>query len=151
MTKTKSNLIVDVFFFFFWINWVIKHVTPHSLFLTSLVAGLQQVPGRLVRDPGEFGPGAAQPGPPQGAPVLLQPGQLGRRGLGLCHAVDQLRVLLAQTRLAEMFHHSQHLCSLSPGETHAPWFGCQRRYVCGIKERQKKQETEEWKGIRGEQ
>lgn len=46
--------------------------------------------GGFVRDPSEFGPGASQPGPSQGAAVLLQPGQLGRRGLGVCHAVDQL-------------------------------------------------------------
>lgn len=83
---------------------------------TSLVEGLQQVAAGLVRDPRQFGPVAAQPGPPQRAAVLLQPGQLGRRGLGLRHAVDQLRVLLAQTRLAEMLHPSQRLCSLSPGE-----------------------------------
>lgn len=54
------------------------------------MAGLQQVAGGFVRDPSEFGPGASQPGPAQGAAVLLQPGQLGRRGLGVCHAVDQL-------------------------------------------------------------
>lgn len=81
---------------------------------TSLVAGLQQVAAGFVGDSGELGPVAAQPGPAQGAAVLLQPRQLGRRGLGLGHAVDQLGVLLAQTRLAEMFHHSQHLGSLSP-------------------------------------
>lgn len=80
------------------------------------MAGLQQVAAGLVRDSGELGPIAGQPGPAQWAAVLLQSGQLGRRRLDLGHAVDQLRVLLAQTRLAEMVHHCQHLSSLSPAE-----------------------------------
>lgn len=49
--------------------------------LTSLVAGLQQVAGGFVWDPCEFGPVAAEPGPSQGAAVLLQTWQLGRRGV----------------------------------------------------------------------
>lgn len=69
------------------------------------MAGLQQVIGRLEGQPGQFGTRAAQPGPPQGAAVLLHAGQLGRWGLALSHAVNQLGVLLAQTRLAEMVHH----------------------------------------------
>lgn len=90
-----------------------------SASLTSLVAGLQQVAARLVRDSRELGPVAGQPGPAQRTAVLLQSGQLGRRRLDLGHAVDQLRVLLAQTRLAEMVHHCQHLSSLSPAEERA--------------------------------